>query len=146
MAGRDPPSLRATAYRVMKYGYTIFYVKDVEQTIQFYEKAFGFARKFLTPEKDYGELVSGETTIAFGSIELGKSNFKKGFESFTTAGKPFGMEMALVTENIESDFQKAIENGAVEFEKIVEKPWGQKVGYLRDINGILLEICTPVSN
>ena len=54
------------------------------------------------------------------------------------------MEMAFVTENIEQDFQKAIEAGATEFEAITQKPWGQKVGYLRDNNGILIEICTPI--
>lgn len=130
----------------MKYGYTIFYVNNVEETIQFYEKAFGFTRKFITPEKDYGELVTGETTLAFGAIELGDSNFKKGFTKIEPSEKPIGMEMAFVTENIDEDFQKAIEAGAIEFEKIIEKPWGQKVGYLRDLNGILIEICTPVKS
>jgi len=130
----------------MKYGYTIFYVDNVEETIQFYEKAFGFSRKFITPEKDYGELLSGETTIAFGSVELGNSNFKNGFEKIKNNEKPIGMEMAFVTEEIEKDFQKAIEAGAIEFVKVSEKPWGQKVGYVKDINGILIEICTPVKN
>lgn len=128
----------------MIYGYTIFYVDDVEKTIAFYEQAFGFKQKFITPEQDYGELISGQTTIAFASIALGNSNFKKGFQKITTSEKPVGMEMVFVTENIEIDFQKAIGAGAIEFEKIVEKPWGQKVGYLKDINGILIEICTPV--
>lgn len=130
----------------MKYGYTIFYVDKVEETIQFYEKAFGFQRKFITPEKDYGELLSGETTIAFASIELGKSNFKKGFYKIADSQQAIGMEMAFVSENIEEDVQKAIEAGAIEWEKIVEKPWGQKVAYVRDINGILIEICTPVKS
>lgn len=128
----------------MKYGYTIFYVENVEATINFYEKAFGFDRKFVTPENDYGELSTGETTIAFASIELGKSNFKKGFEKIENNEKPIGMEMAFVTEEIEADFQKALSVGATEFEKIAEKPWGQKVGYLKDNNGILIELCTPV--
>ena len=130
----------------MKYRYTIFYVADVEKTIQFYEQAFGFNRKFVTPELDYGELVSGETTIAFASIELGNSNFKRGFLPIGNTEKPMGMEMAFVTEEIEENFQKAIDAGAILFEKIVQKPWGQKVGYLRDLNGILIEICTPVKN
>lgn len=130
----------------MKYGYTIFYVDDVERTIQFYEKAFGFNRKFVTPENDYGELLSGETTIAFASVGLGQANFKKGFEKIENREQPIGMEMAFVTEDIEQDFQKAIAAGAIEFEKITEKPWGQKVGYLRDHNGILIEICTPIKH
>ncbi len=128
----------------MEYRYTIFYVDNVEETIQFYEKAFGFNRKFITPENDYGELITGETTIAFASIALGKSNFKKGFEKIKNNEKPLGMEMAFVTEEIEKDFQRAIDAGAIEFEKIVQKPWGQKVGYLKDNNGILIEICTPI--
>lgn len=130
----------------MKFGYTIFYVDNVVETIEFYEKAFGFQRKFVTPEKDYGELVSGETTLSFASLELGHSNFKNGFEKISNNPKPLGLELAFVTENIEIDFQKAIDAGAIEFEKIVEKPWGQKVGYLRDNNGILIEICTPVKS
>jgi len=129
---------------MLKFGYTILYVEDVVKTIIFYEKAFGFSRKFITPEEDYGELLSGETTIAFASIELGHSNFKNGFTKSDPNMKPFGFELAFVTDNIEEDFKKALEAGAVEEEKLVEKPWGQKVGYLRDINGFLIEMCTPV--
>lgn len=128
----------------MKYAYTILYVESVSETIEFYEKAFGFNRKFLTPESDYGELISGETTIAFASIELGNSNFKSGFEKISKSQKPFGVELVFTTENIEKDFQSAINFGATEFEPITEKPWGQKVGYLRDNNGFLIEICTPM--
>ena len=128
----------------VKYGYTIIYVENVRDTIEFYEKAFGFQRKFVTPENDYGELISGETTIAFASIELGNSNFKKGFTKIERTRSPFGVEMAFVTENIEADFRKALEMGAIEFEPLTEKPWGQKVGYVRDNNGFLIEICTPI--
>lgn len=128
----------------MKYAYTILYVENVAETIEFYEKAFGFNRKFLTPENDYGELISGETTIAFASIELGNSNFKNGFEKISKSKKPFGVELAFTTENIEKDFQNAIHFGVTEFEPVTKKPWGQKVGYLRDNNGFLIEICTPM--
>ncbi|WP_299097982.1 VOC family protein [uncultured Winogradskyella sp.] len=130
----------------MKYAYTILYVEDIEKTIEFYNSAFGFQKKFMTPKHDYGELVSGETTIAFASNELGQSNFKKGFEKLDLNTKPNGIEMAFTTENIEDDFAKAIKAGAIQYEPIIEKPWGQKVGYLRDINGFLIEICTPIKN
>ena len=128
----------------MKYGYTIIYVRDVEETLSFFEAAFGFQRKLMTPEKDYGELVSGETTIAFASNELGKFNFRKGYKTVDPEETPVGIEMAFVTEDIESNFQKAVDAGAEIYEPIKEKPWGQKVGYLRDINGMLIEVCTPM--
>lgn len=130
----------------MLYSYTIFYVNSVPDTILFYEQAFGLQRKFVTPEKDYGELISGETTIAFASLELGRSNFKKGFQPITNTGKPVGMEMAFVTEDIEQDFQRAIDAGAIEYEPLIQKPWGQQVGYVRDNNGFLIEICTPMAS
>jgi uncharacterized glyoxalase superfamily protein PhnB len=128
----------------MKYAYTILYAEDVEKTVTFYENAFGFQKKFLTPEADYGELISGETTIAFASNTLGSSNFKKGFEKLSIDRKPNGIEMAFTTETIEADFETAIKAGATVYELIVQKPWGQKVGYLRDNNGFLIEICTPI--
>lgn len=120
------------------------YVSDVTESIVFYEKAFGFLRKFITPENDYGELLTGETTIAFASTELGNSNFKKGFEKLPNSGKPMGVELAFTTEDIESGFKKALDAGATEFEPITQKPWGQKVGYVLDTNGFLIEICTPI--
>ncbi|WP_084274365.1 VOC family protein [Crocinitomix catalasitica] len=129
----------------MKFAYTILYVEDVEKTLSFYENAFGFKRKMLTPEKDYAELNTGETTISFASIELGKSNFSKGFQKSVITEKPFGVELAFTTEQIEIDFEKALNAGAIEFESIKQKPWGQKVGYVQDINGFLIEICTPIS-
>lgn len=131
-------------YSKMKFAYTILYVENVLSTVEFYTKAFGFKKKFITPENDYGELISGKTAIAFASLELGKSNFKRGFKTSTNSKKPFGIELAFTTENIESYFQQEIDAGALEFEPIKEKPWGQKVGYLRDNNGFLIEVCTPI--
>lgn len=130
----------------IQYAYTILYVNNVPKTMEFYNKAFGFEQKFLTPEKDYGEIISGTTTIAFASVELGKSNFKKGFTESTLNEKPFGIELAFTTLEVEKVMESAIENGAVRMEKTVTKPWGQKVGYLRDLNGFIIEICTPIQN
>ena len=129
----------------MKYAYTIMYVDDVEKTIAFYKKAFGFKQKFITPENEYAELISGETTLAFASLELGKSNLKKGFISSNKQNKPFGIELAFTTENIEKDIEIALKAGAIQVEKIKTKPWGQKVAYLKDNNGFLIEICTPIN-
>lgn len=129
----------------MKYAYTILYVESVNDTLTFYENAFGFQRKFITPEGDYGELLTGETTIAFASTGLGASNFQKGYQRLSKSEKPWGIEMAFTTEQIEEDFSKAVQHGAKIFEKVQEKPWGQKVGYLLDNNGFLIEVCTPIN-
>lgn len=120
------------------------YVSDVPATIEFYKNAFGFDKKMLTPENDYGEIVSGSTTIAFANLELGHSNFKQGFRQSKPSEKPFGIELAFTTLEVEKVMQIAVKNGAEILEEMVTKPWGQTVGYLRDPNGFILEICTPI--
>ena len=128
----------------MRFAYTLIYVEDVSKTIEFYEKAFGFKKKFITPQGDYGELDTGQTTLCFASNELGESNFPKGFEKISKSKKPVGIEIAFTTQTIEKDFKRAVNGGAVVFENITQKPWGQKVGYLQDNNGLLIELCTPI--
>ena len=128
----------------LQYAYTILYVKDVPLTVSFYCNAFGFERKMMTPEGDYAELQSGPTTIAFANLELGASNFKEGFEASKLHGKPFGMELAFTSADVDAAMKKALDHGAVLLEAAVTKPWGQQVGYVRDINGVIVELCTPM--
>ncbi len=131
---------------MVKFGYTILYVSDVTKSIEFYEKSFGFGRKFITPENDYGELETGQTTIAFASNELANSNLKNGFTASQLSQKPFATELGLVTDNVIEVVKQALKFGATILEEPLEKPWGQTVAYIRDIDGFLLEICTPISN
>lgn len=130
----------------IQFAYTILYVEDVAKTMAFYQNAFSFEQKLLTPENDYGELSSGSTTLAFANLELGNTNFKKGFLKSGLENKPFGIELAFTTLEVEKTMEKAISFGAILLEDAVTKPWGQKVGYIRDINGFILEICTPIQS
>jgi lactoylglutathione lyase len=130
----------------VEYKYTILYVKDVIATVEFYNKAFGFESGFVTPEGDYGEVITGDTKIAFANIELGNSNIKNGFIESDASSKPFGFGLAFVTSSIESTWKQAISAGATVLEAVESKVWGQQVGYLRDPNGFLLEICTPMAD
>jgi len=63
---------------MIKFAYTILYVQNVTKSVEFYENAFGFSRKFITPENDYAELLVGETTLSFASTTLAKSNLTNG--------------------------------------------------------------------
>jgi uncharacterized glyoxalase superfamily protein PhnB len=129
---------------MIKFSYTILYVKDVTKSIEFYEKAFGFTRKFIAPGNEYGELLTGETTLSFASIELAKTNLTEGIIESSRAGKPFGIEVGFAIENVEEVYTQALNQGAISVEKPKTKPWGQMVAYVRDLDGFLIEICTPV--
>ncbi len=130
---------------MVKFGYTILYVTDVTKSIVFYEKSFGFKRKFITPENDYGELETGQITLSFASKELANSNLKNGFIESNLAQKPFAIELGFVTDNVDEIVKLSEQNGATILEEPKQKPWGQIVAYLRDLDGFLLEICTPVN-
>lgn len=129
---------------MIKFAYTILYVKDVTRAVEFYENAFGLSRKFIAPENDYGELSVGETTLSFASTILAKSNLTHGFMESSLADKPFGIEIGLTTDDVEKTVSTAIEAGATLVENPKTKPWGQVVAYVRDLDGFLIEICTPM--
>jgi lactoylglutathione lyase len=129
---------------MIKFTYTILYVKDVTKTITFYEKAFGFKRKFIAPGNEYGELNTGDTTLSFAAISLAKTNLSKGFIESSAEEKPFGIEIGFTTDNVEQVYNEAIKAGAISVEKMKTKPWGQQVAYVKDLDGFLIEICTPM--
>lgn len=129
---------------MIKFGYTILYVENVEESIAFYENAFGFSRKFVTPENDYGELITGETTLSFASKKLASQNLKKGFIESDLNNKPFGIEIGFITDDVQELVQKATSFGAVLVKEPTAKPWGQVVAYVRDLDGFLVEICTEM--
>lgn len=127
----------------MKLGYVIYYVKNVEETLDFYEIAFSLKRKFLHESGEYGELDTGATALSFASLNLARSN-KIGFIERPSEFRPSDMEIGLVTKDVVEAHSHAVRNGALEVCAPLTKPWGQTVSYVRDINGFLIEICSPI--
>ena len=128
----------------MKFGYTIIYVPDVEEALKFYVKAFKIPVKFLHESKQYGELDTGSTTLAFSSEELAQANgieLAKNNRNET----PAGIEVAFVTDNVDDTYEHATASGATAVAPPTKKPWGQTVAYVRDLNGVLVELCSPIN-
>jgi lactoylglutathione lyase len=128
-------------------GYTIFYVADVRATIAFFQKAFGLEAKFVTDEGDYGELATGTTTLAFAAIPLAMDTLglAGGFTPSDPSEAPQGASITLVSDELDALFTQALTAGATRYVDPIDKPWGQTVAYVRDANGILIELATPVS-
>jgi len=128
----------------MKFGYTIIYVESVEETLAFYQRAFGFALKFLHESRAYGELATGETTLAFASHAMGDMNLGGEYTKADINENPLGVELAFVTDDVPAAFDKAVEAGAVPIKEPEQKPWGQIVAYVRASDGSIVELCSPV--
>lgn len=128
----------------MKFGYTILYVADVPTTVAFYEAAFGLVRRFIHESTLYAELESGSTVLAFAGESMAVANgvdVRPNRMTDTAAG----FEIAFVTDDIAGAYDRAVAAGAAPVKAPAVKPWGQTVAYVRDMNGCLVELCTPVA-
>ncbi|MEZ5225519.1 MAG: VOC family protein [Acidimicrobiales bacterium] len=130
-----------------QFGYTIFYVDDVAATLDFFTAAFDIPQRFVSPDGDYGELITGETTLSFAANELAGTNLDKagGFTPLRPSDPPVGASITLITDEVDATVERALAHGATRYTATADKPWGQTVAYVRDANGILLEIATPVA-
>lgn len=128
----------------MKFGYTIMYVPNVMTTVEFYEQAFSMTRRFVHDSGHYAELETGSTTLAFASEALAEAN-GLAIRPNSPRDVAAGVEICLVTETPEEAYAHAVAAGAAPVKPVELKPWGQKVSYVRDLNGCLVEVCSPVS-
>ncbi|MES2933504.1 MAG: VOC family protein [Pseudomonadota bacterium] len=129
----------------MKFAYTIAYVPDVAASLDFFEHAFGLKRRFLHESGTYGELDTGETTLAFAALALGEMHFPAGFVAASRSEHPLGMEIAFVTSDVSTAHIKAVAAGAISLNEPEIKPWGQLVSYVRCPDGTLVELCSPMA-
>ena len=127
----------------MRFGYTILYVRDVAASVAFYEQAFGLARRFVHDSGTYAEMETGATTLAFASEGLAEAN-GLAIRSNTLRDPAAGFEIGLVSEDPAAGYARAVAARATAVVPVKEKPWGQKVGYVRDLDGCLVEICSPM--
>ncbi len=125
----------------MKLGYTILYVDDVHQTVDFYQRAFGLNAKFVHEAGDYGEMDTGATTLAFCSRALLRGLGK-------TPGRPDStapcFEIAFVTPDVAGAFERALGAGCSPLQVPEVMAWGQTVAYVADANGFAVELCSPM--
>ena len=127
-----------------KLGTIIFYVEDVTKTIDFFEKAFGLTTAFIDPTGHYGQLETGSTALGFASLELASQNLPQGFRKISMKELP-GCEISFTAKDVYLSLSHALKSGAELIATPEEKPWGQTVAYVRDFNGILIEIASDMA-
>jgi lactoylglutathione lyase len=128
----------------MEFGYTIIYVPAVAKAADFYARAFGLKRRSIDESGTYAEMETGTTLLAFASNELGKMNLPNGFRENNAADVPAGIEIVFVTADVKGAFDLAVQQGAESLSAPEIKPWGQEVAYVRDLNGVAIELASPM--
>ena len=127
----------------MKLGYVILYVLDVPRSAAFYGRAFGVETRFLHESNQYAELETGATALAFVSESQAESNGVT-FRKTRPDKEAPSAEIALVTDDVGEAYTRALQAGATSVAGPMSKPWGQVVAYVRDGDGYLVELCSPM--
>jgi len=124
----------------MKFSHTSLFVKNVPQAVAFYEKAFGMKKRFIHESGQFAEMELGEAVLHFAASEAVKANLSPGFQENSLSDLPAGIELCFETEDVASAFSTAVAAGATAYAEPITRPWGQVVAYVRDLDGILVEI------
>jgi lactoylglutathione lyase len=129
----------------MTLGWVIAYVDDPPGTSTFYQQTFGLRHDFVATDGSYAQLDTGATKLTFASYALGEKNFANGVRHADTNGKPPpNVEIVLVAEDVDGAYRRALDAGCVSLAPPEDKPHGQRVGWVRDPFGNLLELATPM--
>jgi len=140
---RAAPARYLTA---MQFRCSSYLVADVPSTVEFYQKAFGFALHHMHPSASYAELETGNTRLSFISEDLVRVTKMFGGLSVRpnrVNAEPAGTMIVLVADDLEREWDRAVAAGATVIAAPERKPWGETLGYLRDANGIIVEMCAP---
>ncbi len=127
----------------MRLGWVIAYVDDPAAAAEFYEGTFGLRKDFVVPG-EYAQMDTGPTKLGFATYALARSNFDGGVRAAASDGPPPNMEIALTAEDVDAAYRSAVDAGCEPLAAPVDKPQGQRVGYVRDPFGLLVELATPL--
>jgi predicted enzyme related to lactoylglutathione lyase len=125
----------------LRLGWVIVYVDDPAAASAFYEEAFGLRGEFAVGT--YAQMDTGATRLAFAAYTLGDGNFPGGVQRPGEA-TPANVEIALVADDVEAAYERALAAGCTSLAPPTDKPQGQRVAYVRDPFGTLVELCTPL--
>ncbi|MBK9178707.1 MAG: VOC family protein [Acidimicrobiales bacterium] len=128
----------------MRLGYVIIYVPDVEEAVDFYERAFGISRAFVHESGDFAQMATGDTALAFTSHRLGETAVPIAYTKLEREDPPPGFEFTLLDPDVATAYQRAVDAGAEAVAAPHATPWGQTVSYVRDPYGVLIGIASPM--
>lgn len=122
----------------------MIWVADVEATARFYEEAFDLAPTQLDTEHGFALIDAGGVHLQFAD-ERAAAGTGVSVRLNRAGEQAPGAQLALVADDVEAAFERAVAAGAEPVVAVVAKPWGQRVGYVRDLDGFLVELASPAA-
>lgn len=122
---------------------SVIHVDDVERSLAFYEQALGLRRRFVDGHI-YAELETGATTLAMTertfAVEQACEIAPGGLDA-----PPPPCELVFAVEDVPAAVESALAAGATLVRAPTTKYWGQVVAFVRDPDGHLVQLATPLA-
>ena len=120
-------------------GFGLF-VEDMGKMIRFYRDVLGFEIKEAEDTSNVYLIKDGTLFLLYGRSDFEKMTSRK-YEYIK--GMNGHSEIALYVdtfEEVDMEYKKAVEKGAVSILEPTTEPWGQRTCYIADPEGNLIEI------
>ncbi len=118
-------------------------VTDIKAAVNFYQKAFGFAKRGIMNGPD-GKPIHAELTLRGTTLMLGPEIPQMGSRSAKTlGGSP--VTLYLTCENVDKMVAKAAKLGAAQKGPVMDMFWGDRCGTIVDPEGNTWMIATHIA-
>jgi len=118
-------------------------VTDVKGAANFYQKAFGFAKRVIMNGPD-GKAIHAELTLRGTTLMLGPEMAQMGSRAAKTIGAS-PTTLYLLTENVDKTVAKAVKLGAALKGPVMDMFWGDRCGTLVDPEGYTWMVATHIA-
>jgi len=118
-------------------------VTDVKGAADFYQKAFGFAKRGIMNGPD-GKAIHAELTLRGTTLMLGPEMAQMGSRAAKTIGAS-PTTLYLLTENVDKTVAKAVKLGAALKGPVMDMFWGDRCGTLVDPEGYTWMVATHIA-
>ena len=137
----------------MQFRWAIVYVRDVEASVRFYERAFGLGLRFAAEGGEYAELETGATALGLASNTMAAQNFAQPVRENDAGQAPAAFEIGFEVEDVAAAYAHAVEAGATPLAEPVQRARpgrpsarAEADGRLRARpDGIIVELGSPVA-
>lgn len=126
---------------MIRLGYVILYVEDVPRALAFYHEALGLGIRMNMGM--YAELETGGTALAVSQRAFVAEHLGLPLPPPGQGSSEIGL--VVPQEQVDEMYARALAAGATAVMAPTQQPWGQRVSYVRDPDGHLVEICGPVT-
>lgn len=128
----------------MQSGHVLLNVPNVEAAVAFYETAFGFKPCQEDRAAGWAEMRFGGMTLVFQS-EVGADASTHSYAPLRPNLPPPGMELVLTRDDVLPAYIRALLAGAEPLREPALNAQGRLVASVRDLNGVVVDLCAPES-